>query len=432
MPTSDRVVWTGVFASALLARVAWLWQWAPFSADPGTSLWMALDAVRGRHIPDHGLVSSLHVFQPPGLVWVIMPWSWLGSGEPRVVMVGLGVMNAVAIACLGLLVFHRLGGRIALAFASIAVCGPDAFNSALIWHPSLFAAAACVLTIAGVRCREGSRVWTAIMLLVPSTYGLIHYSGLAMFAPAGAILLLERRRWRAFVGPGLVAALVSVVLWLPFLRFEYNRHWVDLRAVSSARAGGSRGLGFAVGQGLHGWVPLTPVLLVTVGLVLIAAIIGKVDDPMLLGVVSIWAAGVLYQELTGTGYRHDVFMLWLIPEYLIAAYLIGQPYVPRRLFVAVIVTNVSLGTVGLMRYVTEQPKAERLRSAESQFHTGASLAFDDLFGLGRYYLPCDPPYSLSTGTWYLLERRQAGAGRSAAEAAGAFRARATCTQPLPR
>src|SRR5207244_471263 len=62
-----------VFVAALLSRTVWLGS-APFHPDESTVLWMALDAVRHPTLPDHGLVSTYHAYQPPGLVWTVLPF----------------------------------------------------------------------------------------------------------------------------------------------------------------------------------------------------------------------------------------------------------------------------------------------------------------------------------------------------------------------
>ena len=72
-----------VFLGAVLSRSVW-YPAALFHPDESTALWMALDAVRHPHVPDHGLVSSYHVLQPPGLVGLTMPFVALRRRSPRV------------------------------------------------------------------------------------------------------------------------------------------------------------------------------------------------------------------------------------------------------------------------------------------------------------------------------------------------------------
>src|SRR5262249_44212462 len=98
-PTTATWIVLAVFVGAFLSRAAWFYR-APFTPDASTVLWMALDAVRHPTLPDHGLVSSYHVFQPPGLVWLTMPAVALGHGHPAVVIIAFALLNAAAIALL--------------------------------------------------------------------------------------------------------------------------------------------------------------------------------------------------------------------------------------------------------------------------------------------------------------------------------------------
>ena len=93
-----RLPWvTGaVLVGAFLSRSVWV-SHATFHPDESTVLWMGLDAVRDARIPDHGLISTYHVYQPPGLVWLSMPFVAIGGGRPELVIVGFAMLNAAAI-----------------------------------------------------------------------------------------------------------------------------------------------------------------------------------------------------------------------------------------------------------------------------------------------------------------------------------------------
>ena len=114
-----------------------------------------------------GLVSSCDVFQPPGLVWVTLPFVALGGGRPEVVIVGFGLLNAVAIAFLVATVARFWGLIYAAVLGSFLVVGPDAFVSALVWHPSLYTGAMALMLTAGIRLRRGSAWWAAVLVVVP-------------------------------------------------------------------------------------------------------------------------------------------------------------------------------------------------------------------------------------------------------------------------
>lgn len=215
---------------------------APFSLDQSTVLWMALTALRGGYLPNHGLVSSFGAFQPPGLVWMVMPAVAASGGEPVAAMVWFAVLDAAGIALMVWAVATSFGVVPALVVGLLAALNSgDAQVAAWLWHPSLFAGAAGLLICGVLRLRRsGSRWWALALPLVPFGYGLVHYSGFifGVIAMAG----LEVRRWRELVLPTLVGAFISLILWGPYLVFEASRDWLDPRTLLFSGQGGSLGL----------------------------------------------------------------------------------------------------------------------------------------------------------------------------------------------
>ena len=200
-PTALSTWLTGaVFFCAFVSRAAWYHR-APMHPDETTVLWMALDAVRDLHLPDHGLISSLHVFQPPGLVWVTLPFVALGGGRPEVVIVGFALLNAAAIAFLVATVARRWGLLYGSALGAFLVVGPDAFYSAWVWHPSLYTAAVALMLAAGIRLRDGSRWWASVLVAIPGLYGLVHYSGMSCSVQRSCLCCCRAGRGRPFSCP---------------------------------------------------------------------------------------------------------------------------------------------------------------------------------------------------------------------------------------
>ena len=439
------------FVGAFVSRSVWLSE-AQFHPDESTVLWMALDAVRDLRIPDHGLISTYRVFQPPGLVWVTMPFVAIGRGRPEIVILGFAALNAAAIAFLVATVARLWGLAYAVALGAFLVVGPDAAMSALVWHPSLYTAAAALMLAAGIRLRDGSPWWSAVLVAVPGMYALVHYSGIVLFAPAVVLLLLGRRRWRELSRPLAVASVVVVVAWTPFLSFEVDRDWVDLRTVVSAADSAPSilsgveerlaDLRFAVthlGRSIHETVWLTPVLWVGVLAALALAVADRRwRDPGFAIPAAMVAAGVAGQVATDQGERTDVLMLWLVPLYALSAWAaarISELAVVRErgrrsatalpALVAVVVAVV--GTVDLVHAIRATPGDQRLGAQWREARAGSPVAYpaalDPRESANRFYLPCDPPYDWGSEVWYLREALRPGAGIDAAEKRGAFAAR---------
>jgi 4-amino-4-deoxy-L-arabinose transferase-like glycosyltransferase len=433
------------FAGAFLSRAVWFYR-AGFHPDESTVLWMALDAVRDIELPDHGLISSYGVYQPPGMVWVTMPFVALGGGRPELVIVGFAVLNAAGIALLVATVGRAFGLAYAGVLATFLIVGPDAFFSAAVWHPSLYTGAMGLLLTAGIRLRSGSRWWAAVLVGVPGVYALAHYSGVVMFAPTLALLVLSRRAWRQLVAPAVAALGVVVCAWVPFLLFEVDRAWLDVRTILDAGdSGGSPsqrvgerldGLWFAfthLGQSLHGPVDLTWVLWALIGLGLAIAVArGRWREPSFILPAVVIITGLVAEVVANQGPRQDVLMLWLVPWYALAACATAEIAslardVQRRWVVsaAVAVLALVVGGNDLANAIRATPYDQRLNAVWHVARTGVPVdypaAVDPATSVNTKYIPCDPPYDWGSEVWYLREVLHPGSGLSDAVEAGAFR-----------
>ena len=430
------------FFAALLSRTVWL-PYAPLTPDPATTLWMALDGVRNGILPDHGLVSSYHAFQPPGLVWLSMPFVALGGGRPELTMIVFGAINAGSIALLVVTIARRWGNRIAVPAAAFFAVGPDVYMSPMVWHPSLFTAAACLVLTSGIRLRLGSIWWALPLAATPGMYGLIHYSGLALYGPSLALMVTARRRAPKLLLPLFLAAGVTALGWLPFFAFESSRDWVDISTILNSadqqpglvgkvmdRSRGAIKAVLHLGQGWHGAVFLTPVL---VGLPVLALVVcwrrRRIDEPVAVAALLI-ASGIATQVVANMGARYDVLLLWLPGLYLLASWFIAQ--LPNRTVPLVLSVVVGLGVSSLVRAVNSTPESQTLSAVWATVDASPSQTYQDLYSLNSIYLPCDPPYTWGVESWYLREARNSGAGTRAAVRAGAFRDRsAPCPWRTP-
>jgi hypothetical protein len=413
---------------------------------------MALDAVRGLQFPDHGLVSSYHALQPPGLVWVTTPFVALGGGRPEVVIVGFALLNALAIGALVATAARFWGLLYGAALGGFLVVGPDAFISAWVWHPSLYTAATSLLLIAGIRLRhDASPWWAAALVALPGCYAAIHYSGLVLFAPALALLLLAHRSWRALWRPILGGGALVALAWMPFLVFEARRDWIDLRTVIDAadssstiaaklreRAGDLSHVLVHLGQAMDGPVYLTRLLAILVAAgVVIALVRRRWREPGFVLPAAMLAAGVAAQVILDQGERRDVLFLWLVPLYALASWGVVQlvDLMPsefaRRAAVPIgaiaIGLVVAVGSVDMVDSIRAIPDADRLSAKWSKARADTRVRYRAAvkpgLSVNRFFLPCDPPYDWGSEVWYLREVLEPGRGIAEALSAGAFRAR---------
>ena len=441
-----------VFLGAFLTRAAWFYR-APFHPDESTILWMALDALRDPSVPDHGLVSSFHVFQPPGLVWVTLPFVALGGGRPEFVIVAFALLNASAIALLVATVARSWGFFHAAALGTFLLVGPDAFYSAHVWHPSLYTAALCLMLTAGIRLKEGSSWWAATLVAIPGLYALIHYSGFILIAPAAVLLLLARKPLPSLLPPAITGAFLAVCAWIPFLVFENGRDWVDLRTLSDAADDSStlRGkfgarldsIWFAathLGESVYGAVQLTALIVATVLFaLLVAVVLRRWRDPGFALPAAMLASGLGAQVAVDQGERTDVLMLWHVPLYALAAWglvqavgltraLFARRVVPAIVAAGLVSLVLAMGSSDLANSIRAVPYEDRLNAKWRAARAGTPVVYEaglyPVRSVNRYYLPCDPPYDWGSEIWYLRDVLTPGAGRGAALIGGAFRGRA--------
>lgn len=423
----------GVFIAAALSRDVWL-SHAQFHPDESSVLWMALDAIRHHTLPDHGLISSYSAFQPPGLVWMTLPFVALGGGRPEFVIAAFGLLNAGALAFLIATVAREWGLKVAALISPLLIVGPDASMSSWVWHPSLYTAAIATLIAAGLRLRSGSRWWAVVVIAIPGLYGLIHYSGFVLVGSSLLLLLLSRRKIGDLWVPLVIGIALTLMAWTPFLSFEAQRHWSDFTTISNnADAGSTFSLNihqrygatkFALrhlGRGFYGAVLLTPVVVwLAFAAFIVSAVRRKLAAPVLVP-SAVLAGGVAVQIVTNMAARTDVLMLWLVPLYMLAGWTLSQIRWTTPAILAVVGVMV-LGSIDLDRAVRKTPAPHTLSHEWEAARSKAPVHYEPA-APSTLYLPCDPPWYWGAETWYLEEVLHPGDGIKAAVAANAFAGR---------
>ena len=452
-PTPAAWIAGAVFLGALVARSVWLPD-AFFHPDESTLLWMALDAVRDPQIPDHGLISSYHVSQPPGLVWMTMPWVALGGGRPELVIVGFALLNARRSRCWLPPLPASGGSSTRSCWAPFSLSARTRFWSTWVWHVSLYTAAVALLMAAGVRLRQGSAWWALALVAAPGLYSLIHYSGFVLFAPALVLLLWSRRTLRSLAAPVLSGVVLIALAWGPFLSFQVDREWVDVRKLTEATGTSSsvrsavddrvNALDYAVshlGQSYRDSeafpVHLTRLLVALVVIAFLVALIRRRwRDPGFAVPAAVLAAGLAAQVALGQGERADVLMLWHVPLYALAAWAVVQLIEVARFAVARMPSLRRLprhrrARHGRRRHRPLRSIAMRLTTrrwpragASPERERRSSTAPPTARPCPRTLLaPVRPPVRLGLADLVPPRGARSGSGSSAAAEAGAFRSR---------
>jgi hypothetical protein len=198
---------------------------------------------RGQMI-DHGNLTSFLSFNPPGLVFFFAPGALLES-DPRLWEIpGLFFLLLVELIFL-YLIARWIFGRV-LALAAVAVVGISLLGNPGLWtdgHPA-FILAALYFLLVWIKNRSTLALSIAIVI---TAFGLYVYMGMLPFAFVFPAL------WVAYRPPisvrkVVIALALSVLIWAPFLRFEFGRGFVDLRSMvlretpSALAKGGSQSL----------------------------------------------------------------------------------------------------------------------------------------------------------------------------------------------
>jgi hypothetical protein len=437
---SPLAVALGAFVLSLLVRVYRLPD-VEFARDQAVALWMELDALRQGFVPDHGLVSSILAYQPPGLVWLMAPGVLVGRGDPLAVMVWFAVLASLGVAVLVWTVARAWGIRLGLILGLLLATNPaDALAPALLWHVSLYLGAVALFIAAAVQVRrDGSRWWAFGLGFVPIAYTLIHYSGLALILIA--LLLMVTPRWRSLILPAACGAFAGLLLWAPFALFEARVGWQDLIGVvhQGAADGPSDGIAdrareltrIVAAWGTGRWIEAGRVSLVVTALALVGLVYGLWRRHPLARVAAIvLLVGTLFQASAGAGDRADIGMLWNAALLALAALALAS--VPYRWLAALVIAGIVVGNLFIFDRVHNQfvARGETLEQVRGRAALGDAWqrSADDMARTPpetERYLASDPPVVAGTGSevWYLREVGQPGAGRTAA-AADALRTQA--------
>jgi hypothetical protein len=180
-------------------------------------------------IPSHGCLSSFGSFIPPGTSWLIVPGQWLFS-DPRLettpgalVLFFLSVFGVYRLArwC-----FDRTAGVGAVALFCMA---PASLGVAVSLWPRFPMAATVWFTYFTARWaydRKPAYLGAALVALMLGLY--VHMEGLILLVGLALVwgLLRPPVQFRYL----LMVLVVSLVVWLPYLKFEHNRNYVDIKS----------------------------------------------------------------------------------------------------------------------------------------------------------------------------------------------------------
>ena len=181
-------------------------------------------------LPQHGDTGSYGSYKPPGTAWLMMPGAIL-LGDPRAVAyVGTGLLHFATLLGILFLGWRAFGPWPAcLAVILYGLSKHGLFLAGSLWpngRPDFYV---WIVLFTGLwAMRRDPRLLAAALLV----WGLGMYVDMAI-APALLILPVV---WLLYRPPGrpvpvLVAGLVLLIIWSPYLRLEATRGFADVKSM---------------------------------------------------------------------------------------------------------------------------------------------------------------------------------------------------------
>jgi len=229
----DKTHFTIWFWLALILIGIW-WGLNPISYSWSADMVAVIKTVEqfSKHgvFPVKGILSSVAAYNMPGLVWLLLPASLIFSDPSWVSMATAIPLNLLAAFILYKLSSRLMHRNLALACAITYCLSPLTFEwSRSLWAQHYLGAfyIFIVYFLAGWAIdRKVCYGATAIVFIVYAT--MIHFSSLVLLGAWGVVWLLWRPPIR--FSRMLLALLVCAILLTPYLYFQMERDFQDLKA----------------------------------------------------------------------------------------------------------------------------------------------------------------------------------------------------------
>jgi 4-amino-4-deoxy-L-arabinose transferase-like glycosyltransferase len=199
--------------------------------DQSQVLYLARDlAVKG-DFPVHGILNSRRAYNPPFFVWLYLLPQILHCDPSLVLILPALVLHVVAIYLLYLLGLRYFNLKVGLAAAVLyAFSTRGLYFGHASWAQALLSPFYVLMTFFLYEWLLKGKAWY-LTVLVPLAAWItgIHWGGALTLGVLFFIPFLFRPR---FQGCQIVAGgLIALALWMPYLNFEKDRAFADIRAI---------------------------------------------------------------------------------------------------------------------------------------------------------------------------------------------------------
>jgi 4-amino-4-deoxy-L-arabinose transferase-like glycosyltransferase len=186
-------------------------------------------------LPKYGDVSSYASFSPPGAAWLMMP-GMLVFEDPRLFeKLGSGFLHFGTLICVFLLGRMYFGGRCAvLSVLLYGLSGIGLSFAGSLWaigHPFFYVWMAYCVT-QWVTNSDAKHLAMAIVIYAAGMYMDMTIAPALFILPSAWLLYRPPLRF----WPLVLAGAVSLLIWFPYLQFEADRGFVDIKSQVQRRS----------------------------------------------------------------------------------------------------------------------------------------------------------------------------------------------------
>lgn len=229
-PLSDRALGTAIvlIVDAIgLSLVVQGWQSRVPFLDQTPPIFDAYKLLTRGEIPQWGRTNSLGSYSPPGSVWLHVPGLLLVSDPRLFEYVGAAILHLGTL--FGIFLLTRMLFSVRCALLSVALYGFSELGllfAGSLWpiaHP-FFYVWTLYFAVSWAARRNTSYLTGAIVTCAAGMY--VHLVMMAAVLILPVVWILYRPPLRLW--PALVGIMISAIIWLPYLRFEYTRDFSDI------------------------------------------------------------------------------------------------------------------------------------------------------------------------------------------------------------
>ncbi|MBN2503052.1 MAG: hypothetical protein JXB38_19890 [Anaerolineales bacterium] len=199
--------------------------------DKAQGFYLGLDFVKHGIFPIHGIMNSQGAFNPPFFVWLYLPGMALTLNPAW-----FQIIPALALHLIAMLLLYRIGKRyfdipmgvVAVYFYAFSRWG--FYFGHTSWAQGLLPPVFVIMLFSFFEWIEGKKPWHLTGLLVIAAFiPGVHWGGIVLFGVVVLLALIYRPPVK--LAPLLVGVVLAGVMWLPFLKFETTRDFIDLQVL---------------------------------------------------------------------------------------------------------------------------------------------------------------------------------------------------------